>query len=139
VAAYEGNHLASDPVAQLAWRRRQIRIVRAILAGNTLGVVAVREALTSERIRQIVQVACVHALRLTKRTRRSPELVGGIESIRQRRRFWLSRLRALEQVWGIPKETPDGAAGGSGGASAGPSAARSRRPPNTVRKTQHGK
>ncbi len=130
--AYEGNHLAGDPVAQLAWRRRQIRIVRAILAGDTLGVVGVREALTRERIRQIVHVACVHALRLTKRTRQVPEWVGGLQSIRQRKRFWLGRLRALEQVWRIPKEEPSGAAGGLSGASAGPSAAGNRRPPNTV-------
>lgn len=137
---YDEKYFAGNPTALLAWRRRQIRIVRAILAGDTLGVVGWREALTRERIRQIVRVTCVHALRSTKRTRLAPVFVGGLESIRRRKRFWLGRLRALEQFWRIPpKKELTGAAKVLPEVSTGRSPATKRRRPNTVRKIQNGR
>jgi hypothetical protein len=102
--AYEGNHLEGDPVRQRAWRQRQIRIARAVLGGETLESVGKREGgLTVERIRQIVQVACVQARRLPDPKRRWPDhVVGGIRLKRKHKRFWRARFRSLERFWQLP-------------------------------------
>jgi hypothetical protein len=102
--AYEGNHLSNEPAAQLVWRRRQIRIARAVLAGATLASVGEQEGVTGERIAQIFRIACVQAARLPEPAVELPDHFSRIEGIRAHKRFWRRRLAALERFWRLPKE-----------------------------------
>lgn len=102
--ANEGNHLEGSPVAQRIWRQRQIRIARAVLAGITLARIAEQECVSDERIRQILHMACVNAIRLPKSAGPIPDRSLSISSIREHKNFWRARLAALERLWRLPKE-----------------------------------
>jgi len=105
--AFEGNYLAGDPVAQMEWRQRQIRIARAILMGESVTEVAAKEGVTAERIRQIIQMARLHAIKLPRGNVRLPTCNRwGMAALRAHRVFWLARFEALEREWNLPTEKP---------------------------------
>ena len=72
MGAFEGNHLEGHPIAQKKWRERQIRITRAVLCGEAVATLAARESVSVERIRQILQMACIRAIRLPPEKVRIP-------------------------------------------------------------------
>jgi hypothetical protein len=105
--AFEGIHLEGNPEAQMAWRQRQIRITLAVLGGASVATLAKQEGVTSERIRQILRMACVHAIKLAKRKVQWPPMhdnyYWSMQSLRTHREFWRARMRALERVWKLPR------------------------------------
>ena len=111
--AHDPDHLAENPAEQLAWRRRHIRITRAILAGETLRTVAAQESKSMERIRQIVHVTYILVIKVAMQRVKFPTQADfSMASMRKHRRFWLARLATLERIWKCREEkAKDGRAG----------------------------
>ena len=105
MSAFDGTYLDGKPEAQRAWRQRQIRITLEFLAGARIAELAEQEGVTSGRIRQILQMACIHSFRLPKRRVQLPQDKDylSVASLRTHKEFWRGRLRALERVWGVPR------------------------------------
>lgn len=100
MSSFDGSYLTGKPVAQLAWRQRQIRIARAVLSGTPVATVAAEERVSGERIRQIVRMACVHSVRVPSRKVQLPmQDRWSMASFRGHKDFWLARLSALERAW----------------------------------------
>src|SRR5262249_38081560 len=100
-----GNYLASDPVARMAWRQRQIRIARAVLEGASLAAVGEQELVTRSRVRQILQMACSASIKVPGRKVKVPiRDPWRMASFREHKGFWLARIATLERVWKLPKE-----------------------------------
>jgi len=108
MSSFDGNYLANNPVAQVEWRQRQIRITRAVLAGASVATLAAQEGVTRERVRQILQMACVHSIKVPKRKVKLPmNNPWSMASLRDHREFWLARLATLERVWKLPRRNEE--------------------------------
>ena len=118
--AHDPNHLAENPAEQLVWRRRHIRVARAILAGETLRTVAAQEGKSVERIRQIFHLTYLFIIKVAMQGVRFPRQSNfSMASMRRHRRFWLARLATLERIWKCREEkAKDERAGAPGGARA---------------------
>lgn len=93
------------PLTDREWRRRKLRIARALVEGGTLGQVAKQESLSVERVRQILHEVCSKAYKLRPQRIGPEHDMFNIADVRKHHQFWLARIGILGQWWHLPEES----------------------------------